>query len=74
MISIRDCYENNTLKILTSSDFDQKKLEEKISEYTELRLKECLLQKGFREKLNSNNGHIYLKALKEQIADELKLA
>lgn len=31
------------------------------------------MEEGFREKLKSNNGHIYMKVLRENIADELKL-
>ncbi len=38
-----------------------------------MRLKDCMLNKDFSKKLRSNNGHIYMKVLYEEIADELKL-
>lgn len=44
-----------------------------IKKYTEMRINDCMLRAGFREKVNSDNGHIYVKVLKEQIVDELKL-
>jgi len=40
-----------------------------------LRLRECLLNTEFADKVkNSQNGHIYLKVLKEQIVDELGIS
>jgi hypothetical protein len=38
-------------------------------------LKDCLLNDEFKKKVTQgNNGHLYLKMLKEQIADELKIS
>lgn len=37
-------------------------------------MKEALLQDGFREKIEGNDGHIYLKVLREEIAKELNFA
>ena len=37
-------------------------------------MKDCMLRDGFRKKSLGNNGHIYLKVLKEQIMDELKVS
>lgn len=34
---------------------------------------ECMLIPGFADKIKSNNGHLYLKLLKESIAKELNL-
>lgn len=32
-----------------------------------------MLQDNFRQKVQSNDGHLYLKVLKEEIAEELNL-
>jgi hypothetical protein len=59
----------------SSAEFDQEKLESTIQRYTDLRLKECLLNTEFAEKVrNGNNGHLYIKVLKEQIIDELAIS
>lgn len=63
------------MKLYASPEFEQGKIEELIQKYTSLRLKECLMNSEFNEKVKSgNNGHIYLKMLKEQIADELSIS
>lgn len=37
-------------------------------------MKDCMMRDGFRKKALGNNGHIYLKVLKEVIMDELKVS
>jgi hypothetical protein len=37
-------------------------------------MREVMPQDGFREKVKGNNGHVYLKVLKEEIAKELQIA
>ena len=37
----------------------------------ELRVKECMLREGFREKALGNNGHIYMQLLKDKVIKEL---
>lgn len=62
------------MEIYSAPEFDQKKLEEVITRYTELRLKDQLLNQEFVAKVkNCNNGHYYLKMLKEQITEELQI-
>ena len=63
------------MRLYSLPEFDQNKVESVIQRYTELRLKDCLLNDEFRQKVTQgNNGHLYLKMLKEQITDELKIS
>ena len=62
----KNYFENQILMLYSNPEFDRAKVEKTIQDYTDLRLKECLLNKEFEEKVrNSQNGHIYLKVLKE---------
>jgi hypothetical protein len=45
-----------------------------VQNYTQARLKDCLLKPDFAKAVKTANGHIYLKVLRENILDELKLA
>lgn len=68
-------YENEIMRLYASPEFEQEKIEKLIQKYTELRLKECMMNSEFNEKVKTgNNGHIYLKMLKENIADELSIS
>ena len=49
-------------------------MQELIKEYTQHRLKECLLNPEFAKEVKGNNGHIFTKMLKEQVNNELKLS
>lgn len=70
----KNLYENEIMKLYTSPEFDQQQVEETIQRYTELRIRDCLLDEEFKNRIQvGNNGHLYLKMLKEQIADELKI-
>jgi len=44
-----------------------------VQAYTQARLKDCLLKTDFAKVMRSPNAHIYLKILRENIMDELKL-
>ena len=45
-----------------------------IDEYTSIRLKTCMLNATFADKVkNSEDGHLYLKVLRERVLDELNL-
>lgn len=68
-------YENQIMRGYAEPQFDQANIESLIQKYTELRLKECLLNAEFNDRVKTgNNGHIYLKVLKESIADELSIS
>ena len=56
-----------------SADFDQKKVEGLIHDYTQARMKECTLKEDFAKVLKTQNGHVYIKVLRERILEELKL-
>lgn len=73
-IHTKSFYENEIMKLYTSPEFDQGAVEKSVQAYTELRLKDCLLDDEFKARATSNNGHYYLKMLKEQIAEELSIA
>jgi hypothetical protein len=71
----RNFYENAILEQYTGPKFDQAKVEELVQKYTELRLQDCLLNSELSKEVKTgNNGHIFLKVLREHIADELKLS
>jgi hypothetical protein len=72
-LPVRDYFENMVLKIYSQPEFNQDQLERVISKYTEMRINDCLLSPGFKDRVQSDNGHMYMKVLKEQIVDELKL-
>lgn len=74
LVPIKNYYESEMLSIYSSPDFEQTKLESLIQKYTEIRLKDCMLDSEFQKKIRSNNGHYYIKMLKEQIAEELNLS
>jgi len=45
-----------------------------IDEYMTLRFKTCMLNSDFAEQVrSSDNGHIFLKVLRERVVDELGL-
>ena len=44
-----------------------------IQEYTQNRLRYCMLQPDFQAKIKSKYGFIYMKMLRERVSDELKL-
>lgn len=71
---IRNQFENKILHAYASPEFEPLEVEELVKEYTNLRIQEALLQDGFRQKLASNDGHLYLKILREEIAKELNIA
>lgn len=72
---LKNFFENEVMMLYSSPEFDQAKVEHTIQQYTELRLKECMLKPEFEKSVKTgNNGHYYLKMLKEQIADELSIS
>jgi hypothetical protein len=70
----RNYFENELLSAYTSPAFDQREVESLVQRYTDIRVKECMLNEEFAKKAKSNNGHYYLKMLREQITEELNLA
>lgn len=73
MVSIKNMYENKLLAEYTSPDYDVKKVEALIEEYTYARMKECQLNTDFARGMKSPNAHIYSKVLRERVMDELKM-
>ncbi len=62
----KNYFENEVMRVYSQAEFDQNHLESLIQRYTELRLKDCLLNDEFKSKVTKgNNGHLYIKMLKE---------
>jgi hypothetical protein len=57
----------------TSPDYDVKKVEALIEEYTYARLKDCQLRPDFAVAMKSANAHIYSKVLRERVMEELRM-
>ena len=74
MTAFKNECENALLASYMEEKFDQKNVETIVQDYTQARLKDCLLKVDFAQAMRSPNGHIYLKVLRENILDELKLA
>ena len=70
---MKNFYENQLMKEYTEEKFDQERVEHLIREYTQARLKDCMLKPKFATALKSPNAHIYLKMLQENVMNELKL-
>ncbi len=73
MKAFKNLYENSLLKEYMKVDYDQTKVDNLIQEYTQARLKACALNVDFAKATQSQNGHIYLKTLREAIMEELNL-
>lgn len=66
-------YENKFLYALTSPDNFENEAKQIIGDYTDMRLKHCMLQPDFQAKMHSKYGFLYMKMLRERVIDELKL-
>jgi len=77
MDQYKNFYENQLLAAMMqpmSNSEAQTAQQAVIDEYTSLRLKTCMLNSTFADKIhNSEDGHLYLKMLRERVLDELKL-
>lgn len=74
MIATKNLYENKLLQNLLQSDAEDSETNEIVEAYTQLRLKSCLLNSEFAQQMKTDNAHIYLKVLREQVIDELGLS
>ena len=59
------------LEAYSEPNFSESSVQELVAKYLELRVKECMLSNGLREKALGHNGHIYLQLLKEKVMKEL---
>mmetsp|Transcript_8755 Transcript_8755/g.14849 ORF Transcript_8755/g.14849 Transcript_8755/m.14849 type:complete len:382 (+) Transcript_8755:1259-2404(+) len=64
--------ENDLIALYLQPQTDQGEIERRIHDYTYVRMQECMTNPAYAAGLNSPNGHIYQKALKERLLDELK--
>lgn len=77
MEQYKNFYENELLKAMMKIEIetDQEEIQSKIIEqYMNMRFKTCMLNADFADKVrDSDNGHLYMKVLKERVVDELGL-
>lgn len=69
----KNLYEHKILLAMMEDDFKEADVHRTFEEYTNIRLQHCLLNKTFAEGIRSDNGHIFMKVLREQIIGELNL-
>lgn len=73
MISNKNLYENRLLRLM-ASDTEDDVMQKAIQDYYSLRLRGCLLNAEFSSAVSgTENGHMFLKALHEQVLIELNL-
>jgi hypothetical protein len=73
MTSQRNLAENNILRIILSSEPDTEVMAY-VDDYFKNRLHSCMMNQEFAQKVKgSDNGHIYLKMLREKVIEELGL-
>lgn len=73
MTPTKNLYENKLLKQLMAAELDENEVNKVVDAYTEIRLKTCLLNSTFANQMKTENAHIFLKVLREQVASELNL-
>lgn len=73
MIHTRNLYENKLIMEMMNPDLNAPKIESLVDEYTQMRLKGVMLDKRFAQAMQTDNAHIYMKMLREQVVLELGL-
>ena len=71
MLQLKIYYENKFLEALVHPEGHESKIQAIVENYTDYRFKQCMLDKGFSQKLNSKYGFLYLKMIRERVHDEL---
>ena len=74
MQHLRNQFENELLKEYTQPRLHQTRIEQLIGDYMNIRLKECMVRPAFAKGLKSAHASVYMRILRENIIDELKLA
>ena len=74
MEQYKNYYENQLLAVMMQPGNTEEAQTAVIEEYTNLRFKTCMADLDFADKVrNSEDGHLYMKVLREQVVDELGL-
>lgn len=73
LAQVRNQYENDLLKEYTRSSLIPTNIDGLIKEYMNIRLKECMVRPAFARGLKSAHANVYMRILRENIIDELKL-
>lgn len=74
MLTTKNQFENRVLIAMAQSDYQEQQVKDLIEQYTQIRLRSCMLNREFAIRVKGDdNGHIFLKVLKEQIVEELGL-
>jgi hypothetical protein len=71
METTKNLYEHKILLAMMEPEFNEADVHRTIEEYMTLRMQHCLLNKTFSEGVRSDNGHIFMKILREQVIEEL---
>lgn len=74
MIPTKNFYENRLLYSLLQAQTEESVVNQIVEEYTQLRLKSCLLNSEFAKEMQTDNAHIFLKVLREKVIEELGLS
>jgi len=74
MVGLKNMYENLLLHEYTQTKLNENSIESIIQDYTQARIKECMLKPEFATALKGPHAGTYMKLLRESITDELKLA
>lgn len=73
METTKNLYEHKILLQMMEPEFDEADCKRTIEEYMNLRYQHCMLNKHFSEGVKSDNGHIFMKMLREEVIGELNL-
>lgn len=74
MTATKNLFENKLLQQFLEVESQDLKINEIIEDYTQLRIKSCLLNSDFARQIKTDNAHIFFKVLREQVIDELGLS
>lgn len=74
MTPTKNMYENKLLQKFLEVEVDDSQINQIIEEYTQLRIKSCLLNSDFAKQIKTENAHIFFKVLREKVIDELGLS
>jgi hypothetical protein len=73
MDATKNFYENRLIRELVAEEVQHNKVQYLVDEYMQMRLKGCMINKHFAQAMDSDNAHLYLKALRENVVVELGL-
>lgn len=73
METTKNLYEHKILLAMMEPEYNEGDCHRTIEEYMNIRFQHSMLNKAFAEGVRSDNGHIFMKVLREQVITELGL-